>query len=84
MGTLLAIQVICNAAVVIGLIPVTGMPLPLLSYGGSGLMCTLLGIGIVLGISRQKGQEEPATRTRQQQKPGATADAASSAVPHAC
>jgi cell division protein FtsW len=54
-GTLLAIQVICNAGVVTGLMPVTGMPLPLLSYGGSGLFCTLLGVGMVLGVSRRLG-----------------------------
>jgi cell division protein FtsW len=57
-GTLLSIQVICNAAVVTGLMPVTGMPLPLLSYGGSGLVCTLLGIGLVLSVSRQAGCAE--------------------------
>lgn len=55
-GTLLAIQVMCNAGVVTGVLPVTGMPLPLLSYGGSGLLCTLAGIGLVLGVSRQLGR----------------------------
>jgi cell division protein FtsW len=55
-GTLLAIQVICNAGVVTGALPVTGMPLPLLSYGGSGLICLLMGIGLVLGISREMGR----------------------------
>jgi hypothetical protein len=55
-GTLLAIQVICNAGVVTGTLPVTGMPLPLLSYGGSGLLCLLIGIGLVLGISREMGR----------------------------
>lgn len=55
-GTLLAIQLLCNASVVTGLLPVTGMPLPLLSYGGSGLLCTLLGIGLVLSVSRQTGE----------------------------
>jgi cell division protein FtsW len=55
-GTLLAIQVICNAGVVTGALPVTGMPLPLLSYGGSGLICLLIGIGLVLGISREMGR----------------------------
>lgn len=54
-GTLLAVQVICNAGVVTGILPVTGMPLPLLSYGGSGLICTLLGLGLVLSVSRQSG-----------------------------
>jgi cell division protein FtsW len=59
-GTLLAVQVMCNAGVVTGLLPVTGMPLPLLSYGGSGLICTLLGVGLVLGVSRQMDSEEHA------------------------
>lgn len=54
-GTLLAIQVVCNAGVVTGLLPVTGMPLPLLSYGGSGLICMLISIGLVLGVSRRIG-----------------------------
>lgn len=52
-GTMLAIQIICNAGVVTGLMPITNMPLPLLSYGGSGLIVTLIGLGIVLSISRR-------------------------------
>ncbi|HEX8834410.1 MAG TPA: FtsW/RodA/SpoVE family cell cycle protein, partial [Abditibacteriaceae bacterium] len=51
-GTLLALQVFCNAGVATGILPVTGMPLPFMSYGGSGLMCMLIGIGLVLGVSR--------------------------------
>jgi cell division protein FtsW len=54
-GTLLAIQVICNTGVATGVLPVTGMPLPLLSYGGSGLLCLLIGIGMVLAVSRRMG-----------------------------
>ena len=41
-----------NLMVVIGLIPVTGVTLPFLSYGGSSLLITLLSIGILLNISR--------------------------------
>ena len=52
-GTLLGVQVICNVGVVTGILPVTGMPLPLLSYGGSGMICTLLGLGLVLSVSRR-------------------------------
>ena len=50
----LIVQVIMNLSVVIGLIPVTGVTLPFLSYGGSSLLTSLIGIGIILNISRIK------------------------------
>lgn len=62
-GTLLAIQVLGNALVVTDMIPVTGIPLPLISYGGSGLICTLTGIGLVLGVSRRIGQAQSEEKT---------------------
>ena len=46
------IQAVMNLMVVIGLIPVTGVTLPFLSYGGSSLLITLCSIGILLNISR--------------------------------
>jgi len=46
------IQAILNLAVVIGLVPVTGVTLPFLSYGGSSLLISCLSIGIILNISR--------------------------------
>lgn len=49
---MLTIQVFINISVVIGLIPVTGITLPFLSYGGSSLTLTLLSVGILLNISR--------------------------------
>ena len=48
----IAFQTILNLMVVVGLIPVTGVTLPFLSYGGSSLLITLASIGIVLNISR--------------------------------
>ncbi len=48
----LSFQAILNLMVVVGLIPVTGVTLPFLSYGGSSLLITLCSIGIVLNISR--------------------------------
>lgn len=48
----LIFQTILNLSVVIGLIPVTGVTLPFLSYGGSSLIITMLSIGIILNISR--------------------------------
>ena len=47
-----AFQTLLNLMVVVGLIPVTGVTLPFLSYGGSSLLITLISIGIVLNISR--------------------------------
>ena len=45
-------QTLMNLMVVVGLIPVTGVTLPFLSYGGSSLLITLCSMGIVLNISR--------------------------------
>ena len=46
-------QTVLNLSVVIGLIPVTGVTLPFLSYGGSSLVITMIMIGIILNISKQ-------------------------------
>ena len=43
-----------NAAVVTGLFPVTGLPMPMISYGGSGTIINLAMIGILLNISESK------------------------------
>lgn len=48
----ISIQAILNLMVVVGLIPVTGVTLPFLSYGGSSLLITLCSVGVVLNISR--------------------------------
>jgi len=47
------VGVLINAGVVVGLLPTTGLPMPFLSYGGSSLIFTAAGIGILLNISRQ-------------------------------
>ena len=45
-------QTIMNLSVVVGLIPVTGVTLPFLSYGGSSLLVSMFSMGIILNISR--------------------------------
>jgi cell division protein FtsW len=51
--SIVAIQAIINIAVVTGSMPVTGVPLPLISYGGSSLVINMAAMGILLNISRQ-------------------------------
>ena len=48
----LAFQTLLNLMVVVGLIPVTGVTLPFLSYGGSSLLVSMISIGIILNISK--------------------------------
>ena len=50
----LSFQTILNLMVVTGLIPVTGVTLPFLSYGGSSLLISLISIGILINISKEK------------------------------
>ena len=49
---MIAIQALVNIAVVTGSVPVTGINLPLISAGGSSVVFTLMGVGILLNISR--------------------------------
>lgn len=50
--TLVGLQALMNIAVVTASIPITGVPLPFISYGGSSLLFSLCGIGVLLNISR--------------------------------
>ena len=47
-------QALLNISIVLGLIPPTGIPLPLISFGRSSLICTLFSIGILLNISQRR------------------------------
>ena len=50
---MLAVQVMVNMGVVMALLPTKGLTLPLISYGGSSLVISLIGMGILLSISRK-------------------------------
>lgn len=58
-------QAFVNIAVVVGVLPVLGVPLPLISAGGSALIATLLGIGVVLSFARQTDREREAAPVEQ-------------------
>ena len=51
MGVMIFIQIAVNIAVAVNLIPVTGQPLPLISYGGTSMLVTYFQLGIVLNVS---------------------------------
>jgi rod shape determining protein RodA len=51
-ATMVGAQVVMNVGMVIGLMPITGVPLPLFSYGGSAMLANLAALGIVAGVLR--------------------------------
>jgi rod shape determining protein RodA len=53
-GTMIAIQVFVNIGMTIGIMPITGIPLPLISYGGSALVADLIGIGLLINIHMRR------------------------------
>ncbi|WP_375443602.1 FtsW/RodA/SpoVE family cell cycle protein [uncultured Fibrella sp.] len=58
----IVIQAMTNMLVAVGLVPVTGLPLPLLSMGGTSLLFTGAAIGIVIGVSRDEADESKLLR----------------------
>ena len=58
-GAWIVFQAVINIGAVLGLLPITGVPLPLVSYGGSSLVPTLGALGMLLSFARN----EPAART---------------------
>jgi cell division protein FtsW (lipid II flippase) len=55
--SLLASQTIINLAMTVGLAPITGITLPLLSYGGSSLLSTAVAIGLLMNVALRPGYE---------------------------
>ncbi|MSS70054.1 MAG: putative lipid II flippase FtsW [Candidatus Latescibacteria bacterium] len=51
--SLVLMYALLNIGVVTAVLPTTGLPLPFISYGGSSLMLTLIGVGILLNVARQ-------------------------------
>ena len=55
----LVLQALVNMGVAVGLGPITGLPLPLLSMGGTSLIFTGISIGIILAVSRGEPEIRP-------------------------
>lgn len=62
--TMLALQAVVNAGVVLGVLPTKGLPLPFVSFGGSTLVIDLAAAGIVLNVSRGEPAAGPITARR--------------------
>ena len=56
-STLIAVQLVINTAMMVGLLPITGLSLPLVSYGGSGLLAHSIAVGLQLNIGMRPGYE---------------------------
>lgn len=54
-GTWIVLQAVVNIGAVLSLLPITGVPLPLVSYGGSSLLPLLISIGMLLSFARRTG-----------------------------
>ena len=53
-GVMIGLQVVINIAMTIGLMPVVGIPLPLVSYGGSSLIATIIAIGLLINVGMRR------------------------------
>ncbi len=73
-------QMMVNVGMVLALLPVIGIPLPLISYGGSSLVPTLVALGLLIGFARREPEAARALQQRRRQRsaglaasrPGAT------------
>jgi cell division protein FtsW len=67
-------QAMINIGMVLGLLPVIGIPLPLISYGGSALLPTLVALGLLLSFARKEPGAEAALRARKRSRVRTTAE----------
>lgn len=68
----ITVQAFVNMLVCVGLFPVTGQPLPLISMGGSSVLFTCLAFGVMLSVSRQNNEEDRLEALAARQVAGST------------
>jgi cell division protein FtsW len=61
-------QMMVNVGMVLALLPVIGIPLPLISYGGSSLVPTLVALGLLIGFARREPEAARALKQRRRQR----------------
>jgi cell division protein FtsW len=61
-------QMMVNVGMVLALLPVIGIPLPLISYGGSALLPTLVALGLLIGFARREPEAARALAQRRRQR----------------
>jgi cell division protein FtsW len=60
--TWLSVQAVVNIGGVTGILPITGVPLPFVSFGGSALVISLVGIGVLVAVARHPGEDTAGPR----------------------
>ncbi len=63
-GSWIVVQAVTNIGAVLGILPITGVPLPLVSYGGSSLIPTLLALGMLMAFAKQEPGARKAIRRK--------------------
>ncbi len=76
----IAFQAFSNMAVAVGIFPVTGQPLPMISMGGTSIWFTALSIGMILSVSRDSMNNNSGTNVTS--KPGSTSKGSSTSDPN--
>ncbi len=63
-GSWITVQAVLNIGAVLGILPITGVPLPLVSYGGSSLIPTLVALGMLMAFAKQEPGARKAIRRK--------------------
>lgn len=67
----ITVQTVVNIFGITGMLPMTGVPLPLISYGGTSIAATLIGLGILMSVARQEKVKQQKLKMKNQ-KPNLT------------
>jgi cell division protein FtsW len=66
----IGLQILVNLGAVTGLLPITGVPLPFLSFGGTALVVTLAGVGVIASVGLEGVRSAERRRARSRSRTG--------------